>query len=35
MTSNPIWKGRFNQALEFLTAMPDSSGRDSNVAQLG
>lgn len=35
LTSSQIRNGRFNQALEFLNAMPDSSSRDSNVAQLG
>lgn len=35
LTSTQIRNGRFNQALEFLNAMPDSSARDSNVAQLG
>lgn len=35
ITDSQIRKGQFNQALELLNAMPDSSGRDRNVVQLG
>ena len=35
MTDSQIRKGQYNQALEMLNAMPDSSGRDRNVVKLG
>lgn len=35
MTDSQIRKGQYNQALEMLNAMPDSTGRDRNVAKLG
>lgn len=35
MTDSQIRKGQYNQALEMLNAMPDSTGRDYNVVKLG
>lgn len=35
VTDSQIRKGQFNQALEMLNAMPDSSNRDRNVVKLG
>jgi hypothetical protein len=35
MTDSQIRKGQFNQALEMLNLMPDSSDRDRNVVKLG
>lgn len=35
VTDSQIRKGQYNQALELLNAMPDSTGRDRNVVQLG
>ena len=35
VTDSQIRKGQYNQALEMLNAMPDSTGRDRNVQQLG
>lgn len=35
ITDSQIRKGQYNQALELLNAMPDSSGRDRNVQNLG
>ena len=35
VTDSQIRKGQFNQALEMLNAMPDSSDRDRSVVKLG
>ncbi|MBL9133660.1 MAG: hypothetical protein JNG86_20790 [Verrucomicrobiaceae bacterium] len=35
MTDSHIRKGQFSQALELLNALPDSTGRDRNVFELG
>ena len=35
LTYNQISRGQYNQALELLNAMPDSSQRDNSVEQLG